>query len=211
MHVTTRVKSEVDKLKDVELHCNICDTWKSVTEFDFKEDKKQAPRYRPECKKCDKLRKSMRKGRKGKHPSYAEVKAALLVGIGAAHYPSLNQAGHPQRASQPLTDAELALLRERKAQREENDTRECFCYLVGIVGDDTYVKIGHSREPYARLADYQAGNPRELKVLALLPGGEVKERELHQKFIKYHTDECVGEWFRKGPAILNEFAAGKVK
>jgi hypothetical protein len=101
-----------------------------------------------------------------------------------------------------LTPEELAALRKR---REAKEGKPDMVYLVGMEGDDKAVKIGHSTEAYARLGEYQAGNPRKLKVLALIPGGQAKEEELHAKHIKEHLGWMVGEWFCRTADIEKEF------
>lgn len=211
MHVTTRVKAEVDKTPNAELLCNICLIWKPAIGF-LTYTRREKQEYQTHCLICNTLGKSMRKGRKGKFPSKQEIQEALRSGgLSLVATPMLKQAKHKQRYSQPLDATELELVRKRRLQREKENTNPDMCYLVGIKGDDKFVKIGHSRDPEARLADYQSGNPRELYLIATLDGGEVKERELHQKFMMYHTDECVGEWFVKSPAIMNEFSSGRIK
>lgn len=211
MHVNTRVKSEVDKVQNAELQCVTCETWKPSAEYKISSYSGEAERYQSWCNSCKRLDDSMRKGNKGRHPTKQQVREALSSGgFSLLASPALKQAKHKQRDTQPLSDVELALLRERRAIREKESAKPDLCYLVGVKGENKFVKIGHSHDPAARLADYQSGNPRELVLLATLPGGEGTERELHRKFMVYHTDECIGEWFRKSPEIMNHFAKGKI-
>lgn len=61
------------------------------------------------------------------------------------------------------------------------------------------VKIGHAANPWARMSELQAGNPRELRIVALLPpGGETEERAMHRRF---YEDRVRGEWFRWSPDL----------
>lgn len=204
MHVHTRVKEKVDAVEGAELFCTICETWKSPQYFIVNKKPKpgQRARYESQCKSCQYLKNSLRVlvGGKLKAPPLSAVREALgnHTFVGA-----LNQARHGgQRAFKPLSTAAREELRER---REEAEGRPDMCYLVGMEGDRTAVKIGHSTNVYRRMAHYQAGNPRKLVVLALLDGGQARERELHQKFMHLHDERFVGEWFRLDPAILNEF------
>jgi len=54
------------------------------------------------------------------------------------------------------------------------------------------VKIGHSSAVLSRLTDLQCASPDGLELLLLVPGGVLKERELHSHFIANHRR---GEWF----------------
>jgi hypothetical protein len=81
--------------------------------------------------------------------------------------------------------------------------------LVYVIGSDRlgYVKIGHSANPEARLADLQVGNPLPLRILAVLGGGRELEKLLHDNFA---THRVVGEWFDFGgvdPALAVASAA----
>lgn len=211
MRLTTRVKSKVDAEEAAELRCTVCDVWKSPTEFgiEHKINKGRAARYGRRCKECDKRRWSMSKVL-GRIPSHIEVREALGKPIGESVGAALNQARHSKRKSTPLTPEELAALHKRREAKERREGKPDMVYLVGMEGDDKAVKIGHSTDAYARLGEYQAGNCLKLKVLALIPGGQQKEQQLHQKHIKEHPTHYVGEWFQKSPGIMNEFTEGMV-
>lgn len=60
-------------------------------------------------------------------------------------------------------------------------------------GNDGPVKIGVSDDPLARVKKLQTGSPAPLNLLAVIPGGIEKERELHAMFAKFRTDR---EWFQ---------------
>lgn len=69
--------------------------------------------------------------------------------------------------------------------------------MLYVIGEQRtgVVKIGTAVNPYARLREIQAGNPRPLQVLVSLPGDRIDEIGLHQAF----ADRCVGgEWFDFG-------------
>jgi hypothetical protein len=219
----TRVKSKADLVADAELKCSGCQEWKPVADFPTTDDRRpgRSLRYVSKCFECFRISCTLYKEQGGspKLANTQEVREFLAEGKTITPVAVLKQANHPKpkRKRRELTLKEKRLAAELRAAKAEADAAdpqpepEDLCYLVGIEGDDTYVKIGHTINEDARLSDYQAGNPRKLKLLALLPGGEAKEKELHTKFMAYHTPEIVvGEWFRKSPAIMNEFAAGKV-
>lgn len=202
-HVHTRGAAKVAAVDGAELHCSICDTWKPARFFGTKEHNSAKPRYHNFCLTCNTLRNSLREKVGGKQifPSYQQVREALGKGLTFAGV--LNQARHGH--TQPVKPLSTAAREELRERREESEGRPSMCYLVGMEGDNSAVKIGHSTNVYRRMAQYQSGNPRKLMVLGLLPGGEQKERELHRKFMSYHSDEYVGEWFARVPEIEQEF------
>jgi hypothetical protein len=69
--------------------------------------------------------------------------------------------------------------------------------VIYVIGERRtgIVKIGTNVNPFARLKELQAGNPRPLDVLVTLPGDRRDEAALHRAF----ADLCVGgEWFDFG-------------
>jgi hypothetical protein len=220
MHVHTRVKDKVDAVEGAELQCNICTIWKPATAQNFyvemPSDKAHTsnPGYHRWCNLCSRVRASLAvwyvgddNNKHRKYPTVQEVREAVAPGnhtfIGA-----LNQARHGGETTvKPLSTAAREELRER---REELAGKPDMCYLVGMEGDRTAVKIGHSTNVYRRIAQYQAGNPRKLVVMGLIEGGQQRERELHQKYMHLHSDAFVGEWFSLDPAILSEFGARRM-
>jgi hypothetical protein len=67
-------------------------------------------------------------------------------------------------------------------------------YVVGhdlALREVCHVKIGHSRDPVARVNHLQAQSRIPLKTLFILEGD--RKRELHERFAEYRTG---GEWFR---------------
>jgi hypothetical protein len=73
---------------------------------------------------------------------------------------------------------------------------------VYFIGDGEYIKIGYSQNVYKRLCSLQTTNPRELKILGIIPGDYFTERHHHKKFghLRKHK-KC--EWFKKDDDILN--------
>jgi hypothetical protein len=77
-------------------------------------------------------------------------------------------------------------------------------YFIGEHETEGPVKIGYTTGPVnplsarARLTSLQCGNPRELVVLAMMPGRESDEAGLHRRFIR---DRVSGEWFSRSVAI----------
>lgn len=55
----------------------------------------------------------------------------------------------------------------------------CFVYFIGET-DDGPLKIGHSKDPVARLRTMQTGNPRRLRIEYVLVGDMPLEKLLHE-------------------------------
>lgn len=209
---SSRLVSEIEIRQQagriVLLPCNVCGQAKSVDGFGICRkwgEKSDALSYETRCKDCTALRGKLSKGKDGM-VSNAEVQAFL--GTGAKVAPPLKQARHAPKPARtiPLTVKERAALAEmRRKARLEREAVTSYCYLVGMEGDNSSVKIGHAIHPESRLSDYQAGNPRKLVLLAKIPGGEAKERELHTKFAHLQRPHEYGEWFPKMTTILHEF------
>lgn len=54
------------------------------------------------------------------------------------------------------------------------------------------VKIGTASNVKSRLSGLQTGSPDELELLAYIPGGNARERKLHDEYAEYRIR---GEWF----------------
>ena len=124
-------------------------------------------------------------------------------GLGLATPTTLNYPNHPVRPK-VVVDSEVAdalgVLRDARAQQAG---RQGYVYCIQEVLDNTYVKIGYSVNPEARVGELQTGNPRVLELFASMPGTLEDERRIHAKYIK---DNIVGEWFHTSAALLEEFA-----
>lgn len=69
--------------------------------------------------------------------------------------------------------------------------------FVYFISDGEYIKIGKAKQPKQRLMELQTGNPKELKILWLIPCKNDKaayyvEQSLHGLYRSYR--QC-GEWF----------------
>lgn len=121
--------------------------------------------------------------------------------------PQLKTPNHPQRKNGKASEREKELYAAYRAEREKRIAKQPkadgHVYLIGMIGNDSAVKIGHSTD--TRLADLQTGNPYELTLLGTIPGTQDKERELHAKYIE---DNILLEWFRPTPELLSEFDSG---
>ncbi|GAB3161656.1 hypothetical protein GCM10027059_12380 [Myceligenerans halotolerans] len=67
---------------------------------------------------------------------------------------------------------------------------------VYLLSDGDYLKIGHTtRDVERRVRELQTGSPREIRLIAVLPGASTDtERELHAQFAAYRV-RANGEWF----------------
>lgn len=79
--------------------------------------------------------------------------------------------------------------------------------MIYFIRDGKHVKIGYTQDQdrlVRRLSALQAGNPRELAVIALLrSGGPRTERSLHDAFRPWWIG---GEWFELAPPIERTIA-----
>jgi len=62
------------------------------------------------------------------------------------------------------------------------------------------IKIGHAKNPQARLSDLQIGSPVRLRIIGTISGDEKKEKELHSNFSDEHL---YGEWFYPSDALIS--------
>lgn len=77
---------------------------------------------------------------------------------------------------------------------------------VYFISDGEYIKIGKADNPVARLSELQVGNPRELKILYLVPAHTQRdatkiEGKLHLTYRDYRIG---GEWFDINGKLLHE-------
>jgi hypothetical protein len=71
-------------------------------------------------------------------------------------------------------------------------------YFIQL-GSSGPIKIGYASRLKARVAQLQTASHEPLTVLAAIPGGFGKERELHSQFANLRLH---GEWFRPEPELL---------
>jgi hypothetical protein len=93
------------------------------------------------------------------------------------------------------------------ATKNEEANKVSDSALVYFIQAGRRVKIGQSRNPDRRLSSIRGGystkKPQGLdtsnaRLLALEPGGLMRERELHVQFAHLRVE---GEWFDKGPEL----------
>ena len=112
----------------------------------------------------------------------------------------------PDSPRRTLTARERKLRKHLQAEMALNPIKALHppvCYLVGIKGDQSAVKIGHADyNVFSRLDSLQTGNSRQLTLLATLIGGSEKESELHRKYQDYNV---LNEWFKPHVLLLREF------
>lgn len=124
---------------------------------------------------------------------------------GTRNHPSANKLNYPGHATRrstakdPEEEAALGVLRDVRAQRKG---RQGYVYLIAVKGDPLAVKIGYSVNPEARVGELQTGNPRELYLLAKMPGTLADEKAIHTKF---KHKNLIGEWFKGHLEVINEF------
>jgi hypothetical protein len=61
------------------------------------------------------------------------------------------------------------------------------------------IKIGTSSDPIGRMVSLQIGTPDLLEMVCTIPGGKLKEKELHGLF---EEDRISGEWFKLSEMLL---------
>lgn len=84
--------------------------------------------------------------------------------------------------------------RERRAEDETGEEASCYVYYAVANG---VVKIGSSKNPWARATVLRKSHPG-LKVVAVERGGYALEFSRHEQF---KGDRLEGEWFRLSPEI----------
>ena len=78
--------------------------------------------------------------------------------------------------------------------------------FVYFIRNGSYIKIGISENPQARLDALQTSSPLKLELLDYIPGGRKLENKLHKKF--KHLRES-GEWFRAEQDLVEYIARGR--
>jgi hypothetical protein len=82
--------------------------------------------------------------------------------------------------------------------------RACSWVYFIQAGDDGPIKIGVSRKPKRRIESLRTASPVELRLIAVIVGGEKEEQALHRRFSE---DRTHGEWFRPSSDLLAFIAA----
>lgn len=87
---------------------------------------------------------------------------------------------------------------------ERVDTQVYFISAGDVMNDGTPVKIGWAADPRARLDQLQTGHHEQLELVAVVPGGEALEQQLHRDL---SGDHIRGEWFRSSSALRGMVAS----
>lgn len=95
--------------------------------------------------------------------------------------------------------------RRRAAQPMPARRRDRLVYFIAASARGL-IKIGSAVDPAARLRTLSTGSPDRLHLLATIPGGEKRERELHARFA---ADRVRGEWFRPSANLLAVMGGGE--
>lgn len=108
--------------------------------------------------------------------------------------------GKRKRRSLGTTDLAVAksMLRRIGDKRPTKRLGE-FIYFFQIDTPDKFIKIGFATNVAIRLSNVRVSSPYPIEVLAVIPGSEIFEAEIHQKFAAQRVQ---GEWFRPTPEIL---------
>lgn len=80
---------------------------------------------------------------------------------------------------------------------------------VYFISDGEAIKIGKANNPLSRLAELQTSNHRDLSILAVTPGDQWAEAQLHHVF---HLRRIRGEWFEDCAEIrstIDDINSGK--
>jgi hypothetical protein len=72
-------------------------------------------------------------------------------------------------------------------------------YFIQEPAEDA-IKIGYSTEPSRRLSTLQTSHPRDLELLAVWPGDQNLEKQIHERFAQFRIR---GEWFRPAQELLD--------
>ena len=100
---------------------------------------------------------------------------------------------------------------------ETNADNGNYVYFVGASSlfDEfsslSVVKIGFSKNPWARLKELQTGNNEELRILATIKTNSHSETQLHDILNSYRKN---GEWFKYAPALaflINKINTKQIK
>ena len=91
---------------------------------------------------------------------------------------------------------------ERRAKR----SGRVVYFLRAFVGHQAMIKVGSTAKLRRRVVELQTASPVRLHVLAAVPGGEPKERELHRLLAPFRSH---GEWYRGEPEVMEVVAAAK--
>lgn len=87
--------------------------------------------------------------------------------------------------------------KRREAWRYENENTDGYVYFIHA---NDRVKVGFSKNPWARLCEIRTSNI-DANLIGTIPGTIADEGELHRKFKKYHIAR---EWFRPEKDLMDD-------
>lgn len=90
--------------------------------------------------------------------------------------------------------------------RRRTKKRQCYVYAA-LRPDTAEVKIGYAENVTRRFIGLQCGSATLLSLVAVIPGGQEVEEEIHARFAVHRIR---GEWFRYAPEI-EEWARAQPK
>lgn len=100
----------------------------------------------------------------------------------------------------PHNWAERQYQSDQPAQRSGDGNN--YVYIVGTTWDAVAVKIGFSKNPWARVVEFQTGSPDKLSVLAAFRTGETSEIDIHTALKEFRQH---GEWFALPDSVKTIF------
>lgn len=98
---------------------------------------------------------------------------------------------HNWDGRQFLSDVSAESSRQYRDGKAGDNPRGSYVYFIGTT-IDRIVKIGISKNPWARVVEFQTGSPEKLCVLATFRGSPFSEWDIHQLLAAYRQH---GEWF----------------
>ncbi len=116
----------------------------------------------------------------------------------------LRDVGYPHGVRRYLQDQAEGTRIRLRGVKVQHDVNGSIIYFIQQKTGSGPVKIGRARNVFRRLESLQAGSPVQLVILTTMPGGSVREAELHRQFAHLRLH---GEWFQDSPELM-EFING---
>lgn len=142
---------------------------------------------------------------------YYERKIAIKLGVQVRELDEIKR----RLMDVKLIDADYQpvkweMRQHRKVDLPDGESLDGYKGYVYFISDSNLetVKIGYSKNPWARVKDLQTGRTAKLSVVATLRTTEVSENDIHGIF---EDERESGEWFRVSPRIQGLIKAIKAK
>lgn len=90
------------------------------------------------------------------------------------------------------SDSDLSPRQRKRVASIDPFHSQDWVYFI-LDGSGSYLKIGRSTDPLARLKTIQTSSPGKLRLLLVLPGSNETEKFFHDKFSQHRAN---GEWFK---------------